>query len=148
MGYSDVPDERPNTDGSRRSSDPSWGTRTMRGWIPEGRIGDSNTQGPKSGVDTKAWAASDDVGCGTFKDVNDVAINRRCIYPKQRVPKQYTQVPNYARIAKRVRDAKSMLANDYGLEHLIRHQVETIRDEEHILQIAEAMQRWEQELRK
>ncbi len=85
---------------------------------------------------------------GVVRSLADVSAHRRCFYPKHRVPKRFLPEPNYARIANRVREVKKLLANDANFEHLVRHHVETIHEEEHILQIAEAIRRWDQVLSK
>ncbi len=78
--------------------------------------------------------------------MEDIPPHRRCFYPKQRVPKRFLREPIYARIAKRVREVKQLLAHDEYLEHVVRDHVETIHEEEHILQIAAAMRSWDQTL--
>ncbi len=82
------------------------------------------------------------------RSLEDIPLHRRCFYPKQRVPKQFMPEPQYARIAQRVRELKQMLAHDENLEHVVRDHVETIHEEEHILQIAAAMETWDQALLK
>ncbi len=51
--------------------------------------------------------------------------------------------PKYTRIAKQVREAKALPANDEGMEQLLRQHLEAIHEEENILQIEEVLQRWD-----
>ncbi len=81
-----------------------------------------------------------------FKSVHDVPAHRRCFYPKERVPKRYLPLPNYARIVQRVRQVRALFANDDETEHLVRQHIEAIHEEEHIMPVGQALASWDEML--